>query len=144
MAEEPDKTLFGRPPAGDAPATDPVPIGPVPPTSEMPRSEAQRKQAPTAGPDDLGELLAVLRRMEASLQALRGHLEATGRERRYREFSAARLIGALLEILVLGFVVAALADWVYHASYGEQLVKLGLAGVLQMGALTAFWLGRAK
>lgn len=102
---------------------------------------------PTGGPDPAqrprGEdLLAALQRVEDVVKDIRGRLESTARERRHREFSAAWLIGTLLQALVIGFVIAALADWAFEAELGKQLVKLALAGVLQLGALTAFVLAR--
>lgn len=95
------------------------------------------------------DLLAALQRVEEVVKDIRGRLEGMGewvetttRERRHRQFSAAWLIGSLLQALVIGFVVAALADWAFEAELGRQLVKLALAGVLQLGALTAFVLAR--
>jgi len=42
----------------------------------------------------------------------------------------------------VGFVIAAIADRVFQAEIGQQLANLLLAGVLQLGALTAFLLAR--
>lgn len=88
------------------------------------------------------ELLASLRRIERLLEQLRQRLETTARAERYREFSLARLFGALLQALVVGLLMFALTDWVYQGSPAQQLVKLAFAGVLQLGALTAFLLAR--
>lgn len=87
-------------------------------------------------------VLDTLRRIEELVQAIGGRLELQTREQRHQEFSFARLIGALLQALVVGFVIAALADWAYQAPPGTQLVKLGFAAVLQVGVLTAFVLSR--
>jgi len=144
MADEPDKTLFGRPPEDESPPADAPPTWAPTLTPEAPQIEDQPRPesaAPAGGSD---ELLTILRRMEAALQALRAQLETLGRERRYREFSAARLIGGVLQVLVAGFVFSALADWIYGQPVPQQVVKVGLAGVLQLGALTAFLLARGR
>jgi hypothetical protein len=114
---------------------------PSEPTAEV--QESQPAAAEPAEPGSRGdELMACLGRIEQVCREMRGQLEALGRGQRYREFSPARLVGAILQSLVIGFVIAAVADWLYQASAGTQLVKIGLAGVLQLAALTAFMLGR--
>ena len=89
-------------------------------------------------------MLAVLQRMSGAVEDMRGRLEAILRERRHREFSPGKLIGAVLQALAIGFVLAALADWVYGVKEGPILVKLAFAAVFQVGALTAFVLGRDR
>jgi hypothetical protein len=93
-------------------------------------------------PDTGEELLPALRRIERLLVDIRGHLEATARAHRHRDFSLSRLVAALLQALVVGLVIAALADWAYQTPPGAQLVKLAFAGVLQLGALTALVLAQ--
>lgn len=109
------------------------------PQSPEPTDEGAASAAPERTTD---ELLASLRRIERLLEQVRQRLEVTERATRYREFSLARLIGALLQALVVGLLVAALADWAFQGSPAQQLVKLTFAGVLQLGALTAFIMTR--
>ena len=108
--------------------------------TEMSGEPAAGSTSDAGGEDEL----AVLRRIERTLEEIRGRLETTARAQRHVEFSPARLIGALFEVLVLGLVIAALADWIYQAPLPNQLVKLTLAGVLQLVALTAFVLAPKK
>lgn len=119
-----------------------VNIGPV--WSGTPTQEPVGREPPKsteAKPTDLAE---ALERVERSIEQIRGHVEQVVRERQHQEFSAARLIGALLQVVVLGFVVAAIADWAYEAKEGPQLVKLAFAAVFQLGALTAFVVARQR
>lgn len=102
--------------------------------------------APARRPDPSPEGAAVapmLERIEHILGEIHGRLELAAREDRHREFSPARLIGGVLEALVVGFVIAALADWVFQKP-GSALVELAFAGVFQLGALTAFVLARER
>jgi hypothetical protein len=94
---------------------------------------------PAAG---LAEWLATLRRMERALDEIRARLEAAARARHHREFSLARLFATLCQMLVVGLVIIALADWAYMGPPGRLLVELALAGVLQLGVLTALILSR--
>jgi hypothetical protein len=48
----------------------------------------------------------------------------------------------VLQFLVVGSAIAAVADWAFQAELGKQLVMLMFAGVFQLGALTAFVLSR--
>jgi hypothetical protein len=107
-----------------------------------PRPRAERR--PGSEREDLAELAAVLVRIEHALNEVREHLEASEHERQHREFSIARLLGSLLQALVIGLMIAALADWVYGQPEARQLVKLAFAGVLQLGALTAFLTARDR
>lgn len=94
---------------------------------------------PSAAPPDVGVALV---RIEEHLRGLRDQLDTVMRVRRHREFSVARLVGAILQVVVAGFVFVALADWVFARDVGPILVKLGFAVVLQLAALTAFVLAR--
>ncbi len=111
-------------------------------------AEQSTPETPTptesAWPQDPAELQASLRRIERVLEEIHDRFETITRERRHHEFSPARLIGAILQALVLGFVIAALANWAYGAKEGPLLVKLAFAAVFQLGALTAFMLSREK
>lgn len=89
-----------------------------------------------------GDILAALERLEQVLGRMRSALELRVREERHLEFSPARLIGAVVQALVVGLVLWALSDWVFAEPPVALLTKLAFAGVLQLGALTAFMLGR--
>jgi len=95
--------------------------------------------------DATRQAAATLERIEQVLGEIRGRLDALDRERRYRSFSLARLAAAVLQALVIGFLLAALADWLFYSDTvqaGAVLVKLGFAAVLQLAALTGFAVGR--
>ena len=113
------------------------------PTQRPPESASDTPQAAgTEEPRIAADTLAVLRQIERSLEEIRARLEARARAQRHREFSFARLLGAMFQVLVLGLVIAALSDWLYQAPPGTQLVKLAFAGVLQLAALTAYLMAR--
>lgn len=99
---------------------------------------------PDAPPADEPDLLKLVQRLQTAVEEIRGRFETLSRERRHREFSPARLIGALLQAVVIGFVLLALSDWVYGAHEGPILVKLAFAAVFQLGALTSFVLSRDR
>ncbi len=90
------------------------------------------------------DVVQTLRRIERTLTEARGLLESQVREKEHREFSVARLLGALLQVLVVGFFISALADWVYQKPAADLLVKLAFAAVVQLGALSAFLLARER
>lgn len=108
------------------------------PTLVKPAAKANEPEPLDAGE----ETQAVLQRIERLLFEINGRLETSERAQRHQEFSAARVVGALLQVLVVVAMILAVADWVFGAPPGGQLVKLAFAGVLQMGALTAFMLAR--
>ena len=91
-----------------------------------------------------GDVAGAFERMEKLLSQIRGSLDSTAREARYREFSMLRLVGAVLEVFVAGFVILALLDWFFTAPTNKLLVKLAFAAVLQLAALTAFIVSREK
>ncbi len=97
---------------------------------------------PDEPPTSPADVAASLARVEQVLRDIRGQLEAAGRARQHREFSPARLSGAVLQVLAVAFVVLAAADWIYQAPPAAQLIKLLFALVVQLGALTAFLLAR--
>jgi hypothetical protein len=114
-----------------------------PPDEPQREAPASTKDAGDVGPHPgADEWLVVLRHMERALEEIRGRLEATARARQHREFSLPRLLGALCQMLVVGLVGVALADWTYQGPSARLLVELVLAGVLQLGALTAYVLAR--
>jgi hypothetical protein len=77
-------------------------------------------------------------RLEHLLGEIRALLEQQQRVHRYREFSPARLLGALTQAFVIPMTLWALADWALAADHQAVLVKLGFAAVLQLMALSAF------
>jgi hypothetical protein len=92
---------------------------------------------PAKSPDDLA-------RVEATLEAIREQLEFLTRERRYHEFSLVRALGVAAQIVVLGFAIFALSEFVYGQSATGVIVKLMFAGVFQLAALTAFVVSRGR
>jgi hypothetical protein len=113
---------------------------PPPDMTELPRTSEDAQYPPDRRPSR-PELLSTLERLERTLDQMRGSLDATVREQGHREFSPAHLIGVIAQVLVVGLELWALSDWVFN-ELGQVLVKLGFAGVLQVGALTAFFLSR--
>lgn len=107
------------------------------PTTTPPSPAESQHESSSTSP---AELLATLERVEGVVRELRDQVDTIAREKSHREFSFARLTGSLLQALVAGFLIAALADWVYEAEPAHTLVKLAFAGVLQIGALSAFLL----
>lgn len=117
------------------PQREPSPGSTVSP--EAPASPAEPPRQGGAG--EAEELRASLGRIERMLGQIHGLLDTSQRARTYRDFSILSAAGALLQVLVVLLTIAAFIDWVYRESvFGLTLVKLGLATVLQLGALTAF------
>ena len=111
------------------------------PENEQRAAEADAERpAPHADapPDTIEEAVAILRRTERLVEEIRGHLESSVRTQRHQDFSFPRLLGAVCQAVAAGLVVIALAGWAFRASPADQLIALALAGVLQLGALTAF------
>lgn len=105
-------------------------------------------QTPSSGGADEGpaassaghtgeRLEASLRRIEKRLEEIRGLLNAQVRERQHREFSAALLVGVVVQIVAGGLIGMALLDWIFQAPAASLAVKLGFAAVFQLVALTA-------
>lgn len=120
--------------AADEPGpVDPVGASPVPLTP-MPGPAEDPSAAPRGGHgvrDALSEI-------ERSLGEIRAKLDTTVRAHQHKEFSPARMVGATLQVLVVGFGGFALLDLLFQAEPLHILVKLAFAAVLQLGALTAF------
>ncbi len=91
--------------------------------------------------DTAGE---TLRRIERLLVEIRGRLETLNRAQQHRHFSAARMIGAVLQMVTVAFLLAAVVDWVYQSPSATQIIKLLFAGVVQVCALTAFVMARGE
>lgn len=97
---------------------------PTPPDTDQPTTDAH---------------LHTLQSIERRLDEIRILLDQQQRTERYREFSPARLMGAIAQALVIGLLAWALVDWVFQDAT-RAFVKLGFATVLQLAALTAFTL----
>ena len=83
-----------------------------------------------------------LARVEQRLVEVRHLLEQSQRLAQHKEFSLARLMGALCQALVIGLLAWSLSDWVFGGAALDILVKLGFAAVLQLAALTGFVMER--
>ncbi len=81
-------------------------------------------------------------RVEQLLVEIRDRLDLLTRDRRHVEFSVARLVASLVQALVIGLLLAAIADWLFSAPFSAAILKLAFAAVLQLAALTAFILAR--
>lgn len=80
----------------------------------------------------------LLRRVDERLASIDRRVETLARERQHEEFSIARLVGVVVQVAAVGALIVAIASWAFQAALGQQLVLLLFAGVLQLGALTAF------
>lgn len=131
------------------PATDPAPDGAADRARRTDRGDAAASETdgavqrrPARRDHDAAAVSEALQRIERLLAEVRAHLDATARESRVREFSLARLIGALLQALVVGLVVWALSDWVFAIEPLPLLVKLAFAAVLQLVVITTLLTAR--
>lgn len=96
-----------------------------------------------AGPVQLPEdVTHTFDRMEQLLGRIHDALDAGARERQHREFSYARLVGAVLQLIVAAMVALALLDYLLYGAVNSLFVKLAFALVLQVSALTAFVVAR--
>ena len=84
------------------------------------------------------------KRVERLLEEIRGALDASARDRGYKEFSPTRLIGALLQALVVGLLAWALSDWIFQLPSEALFIKLAFAMVLQLTALTALLMSKSN
>lgn len=113
-----------------------------PPVREAPRTFTETSPvAPVAEDRDeaaASDAVKTLERMERVLGEIRGALDASAREERHKEFSPIRLVGAIVQVIVVGLLGLAVVDWIFEASFDTQFVKLAYAAVLQLTALTAF------
>jgi len=127
-------------------STPEVPTPPTAPaaseTAAAPSAAETPTPAPRANPPAPDETLTTLRYIAGALEDMRGRIETLTREERYQQFSPLPLIGAGLEVITLGFVLAALKDWVFAAQPAAPVAKLLFATVFQLAALTAFLFGR--
>lgn len=115
--------------------------------AEEPASESERfagpiAPLPTADPDDA--MLRTLRRIEMELRDIRSRLDIVVRERQHQKYSIAELTGGVLQVVVIGLVLVAVAEWMYQAPLGRLLIELGLASVLQLAALTSFFIASQR
>ena len=79
-----------------------------------------------------------LDRIERRLSEIRVLLDQEQRQHQHRDFPLARLLGAVLQALVVGLLAWACSDWVFQSDSDRILVKLGFAAVLQLAALSAY------
>ncbi len=87
---------------------------------------------------------ATLRRMERMLAEIRNVMDTRAREETHQEFSPARLIGALAQVLAIGFFILALAGWFFAANPNSIVIELGFCIALQLGAIAAAIVVRNK
>ncbi|MGE0479852.1 MAG: hypothetical protein AB7Q17_05205 [Phycisphaerae bacterium] len=121
--------------------------GAPPETTAARGGESASTRAGESPPPDaaaLDERLAALQRIDRGIVELRGLIEAKLREDAYHEFSIARLIGAVLQVIVVGLVVLALLDWIFSGPLNTLLTKLAFAAFFQLAALTGFVVSQAR
>lgn len=132
------------PTSGERPAASP-PAADQPHTSSKADPGATNNNPSHANSTpDARELVDSLRQLEQAVNQVREQLDRISRERTHRDFSIARLLGAMLQAIVIGLLVVAVADWVFAAPPARQLVTLAFAGVLQLAALTAISAARSS
>lgn len=107
-------------------------------SSRNPEPTAERSEPAHSTEKAYQELMAQLERIEASLDAIRGAVAPLSRERQHKEYSPARLAGAVLQSVVVGLGAWALSDWLFRMPVEGMYVKLAFASVVQLMALTAF------
>lgn len=116
--------------------TDPQGSPSVPPALSPAAAEAAVQEPPgSAAPSDEALTLA---RLEKLVGEIRAAVDAGLREQRHKEFSPARLVGAILQVLVVGLVAMAAMDYLFQVPVGQLVIKLAFALVLQTMVLTAF------
>ncbi len=112
-------------------------------TQSEPQPSAFRPETPGAEAPDAKNQPASLpasERVEKLLREIRDLLDVSARESQYKDFAMMRAAGAVLQAIVVGLLLWALSDAFFHAGAGAILVKLQFATLLQLGALTAFYL----
>jgi hypothetical protein len=80
----------------------------------------------------------------ALLQEILTFLRTVDRRSRAEEFSLGKLMGALVQILVVGVLVYSIFGWLRNIGNTELLVRLQFATLLQLMALTCFSLTSRK
>ncbi|MCA9244030.1 MAG: hypothetical protein KDA32_08760 [Phycisphaerales bacterium] len=80
---------------------------------------------------------ATLRRMERLLGEIRNVMETRAREDAHQEFSPARLLGALAQVLAIGFLALALVGWFINVSGTQLVIQLGFCIAFQLAAICA-------
>ena len=113
---------------------------PDPPDESLPPPASAGELAPQ-------EAAAAIGRLEGLVREIRGALDASAREQEHREFSIARLFAAIAQALSIGFLLWAALNWMMPADGGEGgviVIKLLFATVLQLMALTAFYMSRQR
>jgi len=127
----------------DRPVRLPPVVAQPPPAEFLPPTD---DESAVASPRraTFADLLAALLRIERSLDDIRRALSATVREDRHAQFSLARLVGAILQALVVGWLLWGVSDWAFGEPSETLRTKLGFAAVFQLVALTAFLVGRER
>ena len=87
---------------------------------------------------------AAIGRLEGLLREIRGALDASAREQEHREFSLVRLLAAMAQALAISLLLWAALDWLLQGESAAVVVKLSFATVLQLMALTAFYLSHPR
>jgi hypothetical protein len=103
-----------------------------------------QRTRPTANPVESPDRGETLDRIERLLAEMRATLDALAREQRHERFSAARMVGVLLQVLAGGLLVLAAVDWILHPAGAWLLSTIGLAVFFQLAALTAFVISRER
>jgi len=111
---------------------------------EVPLGAKTSKDKETPTTDPLDDAPGNLERMEKLLAEISASLDSNAREQAHREFSLSRLTGAILQVLVVGLLLAAAVELLLAGALAGVLIKLAFAGVLQLSALTAFVVARPK
>jgi hypothetical protein len=106
--------------------------------------DSDEVREPAAASERLRDSAAALERIEKHLRAMRDALDTAAREDAHRQYSAGRVIGAVLQVVVGGLVALALVDWCLSAPAEALLTKLAFAAVLQLAALSAWLVSRPE
>lgn len=85
-----------------------------------------------------------LTRTEQTLVQIRDLLEIQARERQYQTASPLLVVGLVVQVAVVGLIALALLDWAFGNFAAPLYIKLMLAVVLQLIALTVFLVTRER
>jgi hypothetical protein len=83
-------------------------------------------------------------RTEQTLAQIRDLLEMQARERQFQTASPLLIVGLVVQVAVVGLIALALLDWAFANFAAPLYIKLLLAVVLQLLALTVFVVTREK
>lgn len=99
---------------------------------------------PSRGGELRSSLSAGVADPATTLQEILRFLRGVERRQRAEDFSLAMLIGALAQLAAIGAMIWATFSVLRSESWGEPIVRLLFAGVLQLMALTAFVIGSRR